>query len=92
MNVSEVVSIKKIWFDYKMYVIMILVGTGSFFLPVFTDASNPDQSELPNKYFDMIPFYWTVGIIGGCIGLTLAYVSWRKYRGEGHNKRKDQDR
>lgn len=45
-------------------------------------ANDPDHTELSKNNFDMVPFYWTVGIIGGCIALTLMYVSWRKYRAE----------
>ncbi|SES80300.1 sporulation protein YpjB [Oceanobacillus limi] len=31
---------------------------------------------------EMMPFYWMIFIVGGCIAITLTYVSWRKYRGE----------
>lgn len=49
-----------------------------------------EAAELDNKSLngeventkDMLPFYWTVGIVGGCIAVTLSYVSWRKYKGE----------
>ncbi|API90394.1 hypothetical protein J32TS6_03500 [Virgibacillus pantothenticus] len=34
----------------------------------------------------LFPFIWIVLIVGGCIGITLTYVSWRKYRGEKKNK------
>jgi len=34
-----------------------------------------------------VPLYWIAGIVGGCIALTLSYVSWRTYRGQ-HKKRK----
>jgi len=61
-------------------------------LPVIANAQNTDGSDLANKQADMSPFYWTLGIIGGCIAVTLAYVSWKKYRGEQHDQRKDQER
>lgn len=38
--------------------------------------------EVTKEKLEMIPFFWTVGVIGGVIGLTLAYVSWRKYKAE----------
>ena len=36
----------------------------------------------PKKNFDMVPFYWIIGIVGGCIAVTLSYVSWKKYKEE----------
>ena len=67
--------------------VIILLGISAFILInlVIVDlieANNSTSSEEVNKSFDMIPFYWTVGIVGGCIALTLAYVSWRKYKDE----------
>ncbi|HLR08121.1 MAG TPA: sporulation protein YpjB [Bacillota bacterium] len=53
------------------------------------------QAETPetltNKKSDIIPFYWVVGIVGGCIALTLFYVGWRKYKGEEKEEKKDQE-
>ena len=34
----------------------------------------------------VIPFYWMILLIGGLIVLTLAYVSFRKYRGQKRKK------
>ncbi|MYL45275.1 hypothetical protein GLV94_06430 [Virgibacillus halodenitrificans] len=34
---------------------------------------------------------WTVIIVGGCIGITLSYVSWRKYKGEKNKKMQKDD-
>jgi hypothetical protein len=45
-----------------------------------------ENSNTVKKNFDLIPFIWTVGIVGGCIALTLSYVSWRKYKGEEKKK------
>ncbi len=50
--------------------------------------NNPYIMSSNNKA-DMIPFYWMVAIVGGCIAVTLTYVSWRKYKGE---KKKQSDR
>ena len=56
-------------------------------LEVSAAADNADTSK---KNFELIPFIWTVGIVGGCIAITLSYVSWRKYKGEEKKKaRKD---
>ena len=33
-----------------------------------------------------VPLVWTIAIVGGCIAITLSYVSWRKYRGEQKRK------
>jgi hypothetical protein len=41
-----------------------------------------ETSHTAKKNFDIVPFIWTVGIVGGCIAITLSYVSWRKYKGE----------
>ncbi|MFA1820725.1 sporulation protein YpjB [Virgibacillus oceani] len=49
-----------------------------------------ENSNATKKNFDLAPFIWTVGIVGGCIAITLSYVSWRKYKGEEKKKvRKD---
>lgn len=42
-----------------------------------------------NNNAEMIPFYWMVTIVGGCIAVTLTYVSWRKYKAE---KKKQSER
>lgn len=33
-------------------------------------------------------FFSVIGIISGCIAVTLIYVSWKKYRGEKEKKNK----
>ena len=48
-----------------------------------------ENSNAPKKNFDLVPFIWTVGIVGGCIAITLSYVSWRKYKGEVKNDSKE---
>lgn len=35
---------------------------------------------------------WAIVIIGGSIGITLSYVSWRKYKGERNSKKKAKDK
>ncbi len=36
-------------------------------------------------------FFWPVLLVGGCIILTLSYVSWKKYKGE-KQKQADEDK
>lgn len=38
--------------------------------------------EVVNNKLEMLPLYWTIGVIGGCIALTLIFVGWRKYKAE----------
>lgn len=86
---SEVVAIKSSIVKALSSSMFIVVGVCAS--PVLMSAEGADRSNLPNKYIDMTPFYWTIGIIGGCIGMTLIYVSWKKYKGERHDKHKDQN-
>lgn len=44
--------------------------------------STNDSQVLLKEHADMVPLYWTMGIIGGCIVLTLFYVSWKKFKVE----------
>ncbi|MBP1949578.1 sporulation protein YpjB [Virgibacillus litoralis] len=64
----------------------------------FTTAITYAQQIIPvknqfimssNNNAEMMPFYWMVTIVGGCIAVTLTYVSWRKYKGE---KKKQSER
>ncbi|GAB3802452.1 sporulation protein YpjB [Virgibacillus kimchii] len=48
-----------------------------------------ESSNTAKKNFDLVPFIWTAGIVGGCIAITLSYVSWRKYRGEEKKKSRE---
>lgn len=69
------------------YVLMLIIVV--FFIYFLLDltslhvieATEADAQTKGTKR-DMGPFYWTVGIVGGCIAITLSYVSWRKYKGE----------
>lgn len=47
-----------------------------------TPAVADTVNEASGKSKEMIPFYWMIFIVGGCIALTLSYVSWKKYKGE----------
>jgi heme/copper-type cytochrome/quinol oxidase subunit 2 len=65
-------------------IIFILLFTAFFFILEVSAAAN--SPETTKKNFDLVPFIWTVGIVGGCIAITLSYVSWRKYKGEEKKK------
>lgn len=85
--VCEVISINNHKY-YQLFLFMfigiILKGT-LFFSTVFSMTVTAEQMKdtpMPQKNFDMTPFYWAIGIVGGCIAITLAYVSWKKYRAE----------
>ena len=58
--------------------------------PIMADDSIDTQASTHN--LELIPFFWTVGIVGGFIGLTLAYVGWRKYRDEEKKKTKKENK
>ncbi len=49
------------------------------------NASNWVQPVTEQKG-QLFPFIWILLIVGGCIGITLTYVSWRKYKGEKKSK------
>lgn len=53
-------------------------------------AQGEEYSEIIKNNFSIIPLYWLIFIIGGCIGLTLTYVSFKKYQAEKKGKLKDQ--
>lgn len=53
--------------------------------------AEPNQ-EVVHKNVAMTPFYWVIIIVGGCIAITLTYVSWRKYKGEKKKKKLKEDK
>lgn len=58
--------------------------------PVTLQASSFHRVYFINdQAFQFTPFFWTIAVIGGCITVTLAYVSWKKYKAEKQSKRKD---
>ncbi|WP_226374312.1 sporulation protein YpjB [Virgibacillus alimentarius] len=73
--------------------VIILVGIIIYFItninPIeAAEQPPPEPATAPKKDSEMIPFYWMIIIVGGCIAFTLSYVSWRKYKGE-EKKEKD---
>lgn len=71
--------------------IIILVGTNIILLfhtmPVEALEDNQPKSPPLEKGIQMFPFYWVIIIVGGCIAITLTYVSWRKYKVEKKNEK-----
>lgn len=86
-DICGVITMTRKFFDKMIPLIIILLGL-SVFQPInvlaleVIEANIQAEVEVTKEKLEMIPFYWTVGIIGGVIGLTLAYVSWRKYKAE----------
>ncbi|MBY7143503.1 hypothetical protein KFZ56_10680 [Virgibacillus sp. NKC19-3] len=73
---------------------MLTIGIIIHVQSTFIEAGSqlPESSEAStDSDTKQLPFYWIVGIIGGCIVLTLSYVSFRKYKGE-KKKQKDTDK
>src|SRR5690625_2133257 len=82
-----VMTIKKYKFIQLLpFLIILLVSCILMFTELFSlDSTMADEAvkteEVKNS-FELVPFFWTVRIVGGFIGLTLIYVSWRKYKAE----------
>lgn len=77
-------------------IITTIIGIYIYFQigPVITNAKQNTQTQLlmtSSNNTDMIPFYWMVAIVGGCIAITLTYVSWRKYKGEKKREQIEKD-
>ncbi|WP_099158346.1 sporulation protein YpjB [Virgibacillus ndiopensis] len=61
--------------------VAIIIGIYVYF-PCSVYAMDIVASAHSTTSKDMTPFYWTVGIVGGLIAITLTYVGWRKYKGD----------
>lgn len=75
MNLKKIK--KKLFYIFHTVIITIIFLTLFTFIAFAETTNNTYATE---KNFDMTPFFWVVGIVGGCIALTLSYVSWRKYQ------------
>jgi len=51
----------------------------------FTKIENTNELYVSS----IVPFYWMITLIGGIIMITLTYVSWRKYKGQKQQKKRD---
>lgn len=86
-DICGVITMTRKIFYNMLQLIIILLGI-SVFSPINIVALDvigtnvQADVEVTKEKLEMIPFFWTVGVIGGVIGLTLAYVSWRKYKAE----------
>src|SRR5690625_3385796 len=88
----EVIPIIKL-IKRKVYPIILfcLIGimihiNNIFDSSVYVFADQLDDVSLTRYNFDMKPLLWTIAIVGGCIGLTLSYVSWKKFKAEEKKK------
>lgn len=76
---------------------IILIGIVTFFTlfvllnVIFVDLieARQDQTVISSTTdrLQLGTFFWMVGIVGGCIAITLTYVSWKKYKQENHRYR-----
>lgn len=70
-------------------VLTLLIGIIVFQLGNLTvEASSIHESILSINVFEWSPIIWAVVMIAGSIGITLSYVSWRKYKGEKEHKKR----
>ncbi|WP_373896160.1 sporulation protein YpjB [Virgibacillus natechei] len=77
---------------YIILFIILAIGIMVHVQPASMEAgSQLTESTDASADGNMEPFYWVVGIIGGCIVITLSYVSFRKYKGE-KKKQKETDK
>lgn len=72
---------------------VMLIGILLFFqLGEYTvDAESVKESIISVNILEWTPMIWGIVIIAGSIGITLSYVSWRKYKGE-QNTKKNRDK
>lgn len=79
--------------NYKKKILrMLFIGGYIYCLIAFAFPNSVIADEIVKetsaKSREMYPFYWMIIIVGGCIGITLTYVGWRKCKAE-KNKKKD---
>lgn len=72
----------------KIHRLCILIGILLLVAPVYVNAKENTEiiTFAKTNHSVMVPFYWMTIIVGGCIAITLTYVSWKKYKAE---KKKD---
>lgn len=66
------------------------IGIVIYFMAGMTSAAAQNFPE-SKAAAEASSFFWPALLVGGCIILTLSYVSWKKYRGEKH-KQADEDK
>ncbi|WP_175631894.1 sporulation protein YpjB [Virgibacillus siamensis] len=68
----------------KFNQLCILIGIWLLFAPVSVSAEENTAILIFAKanHSAMEPLFWMTIIVGGCIAITLTYVSWRKYKAE----------
>ncbi|WP_174613591.1 sporulation protein YpjB [Virgibacillus ihumii] len=68
----------------KFHRLFILIGILLLAAPGSVHAGEIAETLIFAKtnHSSMVPLYWMTIIVGGCIAVTLTYVSWRKYKAE----------
>lgn len=66
----------------------LLIGILFYIIPAGNLAAAATGKAVNSLGTDFSPLIWTVVIVGGCIVLTLSYVSWKKYKAETKEKRR----
>ncbi|GAA0599924.1 hypothetical protein GCM10009001_15370 [Virgibacillus siamensis] len=68
----------------KFHRLCILIGILLLAAPVSVQAKETAGTLIFAKanHSSLEPLYWMTIIVGGCIAVTLTYVSWRKYKAE----------
>ncbi|KKE79356.1 sporulation protein YpjB [Oceanobacillus caeni] len=75
---------------HRVLTFTLLIGIIVFQLGNHTvEASSIRASFFSINIFEWSPIIWAVVIVAGSIGITLSYVSWRKYKGEKKHNKKD---
>lgn len=74
----------------RLSAFILLIGILIFFqLDNYTvDAKSVQQSIISVNILEWSPIIWGIIIIAGSIGITLSYVSWRKYKAEQSSEKK----
>ena len=66
----------------------LFIGILFYIIPAGNLAAAAAGKTVNSLGTEFSPLIWTVGIVGGCIVLTLFYVSWKKYKAETKEKRR----
>lgn len=79
--------------NLRLSTFFLLIGILLFFqLGDYTvGAESAKDSIIAVNILEWSPIIWGVVVIAGSIGITLSYVSWRKYKGE-QNSKKNRDK
>ncbi|WLV23427.1 sporulation protein YpjB [Aciduricibacillus chroicocephali] len=74
---------------HRWSIILAILGISAIVIFNFSSNEGKDVQEtsyMPARTFEMMPLLWITGIVGGCIAITLTYVSWKKFRAQRRKK------